>query len=218
MVKPNTKNLASVFVLALLSVSLGSVFVAAQLVYTTEKTISFTIPSNGVFSTTVASTGVSLEITGTAGATGTLTIDAYNGNPYPTATIPSGISLNDFIAITFNMNAQDFTQAIVTITYTDAQVQGLKQPYALYKYSPSSNSYNPLPSTVNTAAKTITATLTSISDPLLAIGGKSTSLVTSSGTPAWVWAAVFAVIIVIIIAAVLMLSRPEKETLPKIIS
>ncbi|MGD0449874.1 MAG: hypothetical protein ABSA79_02320 [Candidatus Bathyarchaeia archaeon] len=156
-----------IVLLLLLSVSL----VAAQ--YTTEKTTDVSIGSDGKFTATDSDSGVSYSIQGTPGAVGTVTADVYDGNPQPTATIPSGISLSRFVAITFNMNAADFSQATITISYSSSDVQNIQSPYLIYKYTPDTNSYVKLDSTVDTASKTITITLTSIDDPLLAIGGAS---------------------------------------------
>ena len=94
--------------LALLILSISAVFVAAQ--YTTEKTTNVTIGSDGTFTATEPDVGVTYQILGAPGATGTVTADAYTGNPQPTATYPSGISLTNFIAITFNIPASDFTR------------------------------------------------------------------------------------------------------------
>jgi hypothetical protein len=71
------------------------------------------------------------------------------------------------------MNAADFSQATITISYSSSDVQNIQSPYLIYKYTPDTNSYVKLDSTVDTASKTITITLTSIDDPLLAIGGAS---------------------------------------------
>ena len=59
----------------------------------------------------------------------------------------------------------------MTISYSSCDVQNLHSPYAVFKYVASSNSYVQLLSTVDTNAKTITVTLNSINDPVLAIGG-----------------------------------------------
>ncbi len=78
--------------------------------------------------------GISYSIQGAPGAVGTVTADVYEGNPQPTATIPSGISLSHFVAITFNMNAADFSQATITISYRASDVQNIQSPYQVYKY------------------------------------------------------------------------------------
>ena len=196
-------GIIAVVVVFLISLSVS--LVAAQ--YSTLKTTNVTISSNGTFSGSESDIGVSYLIQGTPGATGTVIADVYNGNPQPTATIPSGASLTYFIAITFDMNANDFTQAQITVAYTDSEVQGLSQPYTIYKYMPDTNSYAALPSTVNTAAKTITVTLTSINDPLLALGGGTSSRTGGLGIPSWTWVVVTAVIILVVVFATLIVRR-----------
>jgi len=170
-------KLFALAVITVLLLSLSVSLVAAQ--YTTEKTTDVTIAPDGTFTTIDSDSGVSCCIQGTPGATGTVTADAYDGNPQPTATIPSGISLGHFVAITFNMNTNDFSQATVTISYTASDVQNIQSPYVVFKYSPDTNSYVKLDSTADTTAKTITVTLSSVNDPLLAIGGTSN---TNAGT------------------------------------
>jgi len=184
--------------LFLLSVSL----VVAQ--YTTVKTTDVTIPSDGVFNASEPDVGISYSILGTPGATGTVTTAIYNGNPNPTATVPAGISLTYFIAITFNMNESDFTQATISISYSDSDIQNIQQPYTIYKYLPDSNSYTPLNSIVDANTKTITVTLSSITDPLLAIGGASKS---TGGIPASIWIAIIVSAIVIVLLAVFLVWR-----------
>lgn len=166
--KPKLVGLAIIIVLML---SLPLSLAAAQ--YTTEKTTDVTIGSDGKFTATDSDSGVSYSIQGTPGAVGSVTADVYDGNPQPTATIPSGISLSHFVVITFNMNATDFSQATITLSYSASDVQNIQSPYQVYKYMPDTNSYVKLDSTIDTASKTITVTLTSIDDPLLAIGGVS---------------------------------------------
>lgn len=188
--------------LALLILSISAVFVAAQ--YTTEKTTNVTIGSDGTFTATEPDVGVTYQILGAPGTTGTVTADAYTGNPQPTATYPSGISLTNFIAITFNIPASDFTQATITINYTASEVQNIQSPYAVYEYVSSSNSYVALPSTVDTSAKTITFTLTSITDPLLAIGGTTKP---SSGIQTSTWIVIVVSAIIIVLLAVFVVNR-----------
>jgi len=189
-------GLASVTVLLLsLSVSL----VAAQ--YTTEKTTNVIIGSDGTFTATNTDLGLSCTICGAPGATGTVTADVYDGNPQSTATLPSGISLSHFVAITFNMNAADFSQATITLNYGAADVQNIQSPYELYKYNPDTNSFVKLDSTVDTTAKTITVSLTSINDPLLAIGGASN---THGGSA--ISASAWAILVGSVIAIVLLVA------------
>jgi len=183
----------------LLSVSLA----AAQ--YTTEQTTDVTIGSNGTFTATLPDVGVSYQITGVAGTTGTVTADGYSGNPQPTASVPTGVSLTDFVAVTFNIPSSDFSQAIVTLNYTASEVQNIKSPYAVYKYVSSSNSYVALPSTVDAGAKTITVTLSSISDPVLAVGGAKIS--SGSGLSTAEWIVIVVSIIVILLVVVFVVGR-----------
>ena len=183
----------------LLSVSLA----AAQ--YTTEQTTNVTIGSNGTFTATLPDVGVSYQITGVAGTTGTVTADGYSGNPQPTASVPTGVSLTDFVAVTFNIPSSDFSQAIVTLNYTASEVQNIKSPYAVYKYVSSSNSYVALPSTVDAGAKTITVTLSSISDPVLAVGGAKIS--SGSGLSTAEWIVIVVSIIVILLVVVFVVGR-----------
>lgn len=88
-----------------------------------------TISPDGTFTATESDVGASYLIQGTPGATGTVTATVYDGNPQPTATVPGGTSLTHFVAITFNMNANDFTQATITINYADSDVQNIQMPY-----------------------------------------------------------------------------------------
>jgi hypothetical protein len=195
-------KLEVIAIVTLLLLSLSVSLVAAQ--YTTQKTTAVTVSSDGTFTASEPDVGVSYAITGTPGASGTVTADVYSGNPQATASIPNGTSLTKFIVITFNMNAADFSQATINITYTDSDVQNIQSPYAIYKYMSNTNSYVALPSTVDTAAKVITVTLTSIDDPLLAIGGATS---TSGGLQAVTWAIVIVSVIAIVLVAVLVVGR-----------
>lgn len=191
--------------LFLLSFSLSVVSVRAQTSpYTTEKTTNVTIGSNGAFNATESDAGVSYQILGTPGATGTVTASVYNGDPQPTATVPNGTSLTSFIVVTIKMNANDFSSATITLSYTNSMVQNIKQPFKVYKYNADSNSYTALPSTVDTSAKTITVTLSSLTDPLLAIGGAKTA---TNGTPVSTGIIVVAVVIVIVLVTVAIFYR-----------
>ena len=190
----------SVVTVLLLSLSLS--LAGAQ--YTTSKTTNVTVASDGTFTGSVSAVGVSYVIQGTPGATGTVTVDAYGGNPQPTASIPSGDSLSDFIAITFNMNAADFSQATVTMSYTSGDVQNLQSPYAVFKYVAASNSYVKLLSTVDPNAKTITVTLGSITDPVLAIGGAKTA---GAGVSSALWVVLIVIVIAVVLVAVFIVSR-----------
>ena len=207
-----------IFVIALLALivlSISAAYAAAQ--YTTQKTTNVTIGSNGTFTATEPDVGVSYQILGVPGSTGTVTAGTYSGNPQATAAVPSGISLTDFIAITFNIPSSDFTEAEVTLNYTASEVQNIQSPYAVYKYISSSNSYVELPSTVDTTAKTITVTLTSITDPVLAIGGATiTTSTPKPGSPGlsastWIVIAVSAIIIVVLVVFVVSRMRRQDE-------
>jgi hypothetical protein len=189
-------------IVALLLFSLSLSLVAAQ--YVTEKTTAVSIGSDGTFSASESSVGVSYLISGTPGASGSVTAAVYGGNPQAGASVPGGVSLTKFIAISFDMSAADFSQATITINYTDSDVQDLQSPYAIYKYVPSTNTYVEMPSTVDAAAKTITATVVSINDPLLAIGGTKSS---TGGVAAITWAIVIVAVIAVILVAVFVFSR-----------
>jgi hypothetical protein len=199
-------KLLVISVVAVLLLSLSLSLVGAQ--YTTSQTTNVTIASNGTFAGSAPTAGVSYTIQGTPSANGTVIVDAYSGNPQPTASIPTGVSLTHFIDITFNMNANDFSQAIVTISYTSADVKNLQSPYAVFKYVPASNSYVKLLSTVDPNAKTITVTLNSINDPLLAIGGTAS---TSAGFSGALWAVVIVIAIIVVLVAVLTIRRSRNR-------
>lgn len=192
-------RLLVISVVAVLLLSFSLSLVAGQ--YVTEQTTNVTVSSDGTFTATEPSVGISYDILGTPGATGTVTAAVYSGNPQPTASVPTGVSLTDFIVISFDMNAADFAQATIKISYTDSDVQNLKAPYAVYKYNADSNSYFELPSTVDTNAKTITVTLTSLNDPLLAIGGTSK---TSGGFSGAEWAVLIVSIIIVVLLIVIV--------------
>lgn len=192
-------KLVGLAVITVLLLSLSVSLVAGQ--YTTEKTTNVTIGSDGTFTAADSDSGVSYSIQGAPGAVGTVTADVYDGNPQPTATIPNGISLSHFVAITFNMNTADFSQATITISYRASDFQNIQSPYEVFKYSPDTNSYVKLDSTVDTASKTITVTLTNIDDPLIAIGGASN---THSGPE--ISASAWAILVGSVIAIVLVVA------------
>ncbi|MGD0646116.1 MAG: hypothetical protein ABSA75_14525 [Candidatus Bathyarchaeia archaeon] len=202
----------TIFVVVLFSLS--SLFALAQ--YQTQQTTNITISSTGAVHVAQSDTvgGVSIDITGTPGATGSVSTATYTGNPQAGASWPSGVTLTHFIVITFNIAANDFQSATITITYSSADVAGIKTPYTLYKYDSATNSYNALNTVVDTSTKTITATVTSINDPLLAIGG-ATAPAPTTGIPAWTWVVLAVVALVIVLLAVLLLRRRSTvETLP----
>ena len=206
----NKSKFTQIAIITVLFLSLTVSLVEAQ--YTTQKTTPITLSSNGTFSGSESDSGVSYSILGAPGASGSVTAVVYNGNPIPTATLPEGTSLTHFIVITFDMNANDFTQATITFSYTDAEVQNLEAPYAIYKHQPDTNSYTVLSSTVDTTAKTITVTLTSVNDPLLAIGGASNAAQIGGFSVASWGILVGAIIGVVALAGVIViyLRRSEK--------
>lgn len=198
----NKSKLGILTLITVLLLSYSVAVVAAQ--YVTEKTTNVAISNDGAFYATESDIGVTYQIQGTPMATGSVTTSVYNGNPQPTANCPDGISLNHFVVVTFNMNANEFSSAKITISYTDSDVTGLSQPFAIYKYNADTNSYVALPSTVDTSAKTITVTVASIADPLFAIGGATAS---SGGIPTSTWAIIAVSVIVIVVLAVFAFTR-----------
>ena len=201
-----SKSKLGVFsIIALLLLSLTVSMAAAQ--YETQKTTHVTIDTDGTTTVIEASLGVTYEIQGTPGATGDVTVTVYNGNPQATASVPDGVSLNKFIAIAFDMSASDFTQADITISYSDSDVEGLQQT-SIYKYTPESDSYLQLYTTVDTHAKTMTATLASVDDPILAIGGSATN--PDTGVPATTWVIVIVSVVIIVVLALFIVYRWRK--------
>jgi hypothetical protein len=198
-------NKSRIIVFTLLSVilfSLASSFVVVQAQYGPPVRTQVTIPANGVFTASEEDIGVAYEIQGNPGAVGSIDAVVYNGNPQSTASVPEGVTLSStrFVIITFNMYSGDFNLAKIYITYTDADVANLHTPYAIFKYVASTNSYVEMPSTVDEDAKMITVTVTSIDDPLFAIGGGAV-LGGSDGVSSSNWA-ILAVSIVIIVVLV----------------
>jgi hypothetical protein len=166
----NSKFIAIAFLSVLIVSSFGAL-VSAQSGYTNEVTTPVTIGSDGTFSGTAEGVGVAYSIQGVAGSTGSVTAAVYNANPQSSASIPNGAVLTRFVVITFNMDAADFSSASIFITYTDADVEGIQMPFTVYKYVPSSDSYIELTPTVDTVNKMMTINVSSIDDPLFAIGG-----------------------------------------------
>jgi hypothetical protein len=197
----NTTKLGVFSIITLLLLSMSISLVAAQ--YTTQKTTDVAIGSDGTFTATESDIGVTYMIEGAIGATGSVTASVYSGNPQASASIPSGISLSHFIVIIFDMSASDFTQATITIGYSDNDVVNIGQPYTVYKYVADSDNYISLPTTVDAAAKTVTVTLTSIDDPLLAIGG-ATAQPSPTSTTTWIILAI-ATVVIILLAVFLVL-------------
>jgi NADH:ubiquinone oxidoreductase subunit K len=196
----NKSKLLVIVLLSILVISTAGSFVVAQSSYTTQKTTPVTVLSDVTFSVSESEIGLSYQIQGNPGAQGSVTAQIYNGNPQPTASIPDGVSLTHFVVITFNMYSGDFNSAQIHITYTEEEVANLQAPFAVYKYVASSDSYVLMPSTVDTAAKTVTVTVGSIDDPLFAIGSSGSG--STGGTPFAMWVLLAVSIIVIILLAV----------------
>jgi hypothetical protein len=194
----NSKFVAIALLTVLLVSSFGAM-ASAQSGYNNQVTTPVTIGSDGTFSGSAADVGVSYTIQGRVGATGSVTTAVYNANPQSGASIPNGVALTRFVVITFNMNAEDFVFATIRITYTDADVSGIQIPYTIYKYVPSSNSFVEMTPTVDTVNKIITLTVTSIDDPLFAIGGTSVSGGTGVSSNNWAVLLVSIVVIVVLV-------------------
>ncbi|HTY75186.1 MAG TPA: hypothetical protein VMD05_06440 [Candidatus Nanoarchaeia archaeon] len=202
-----------VLAIALLSLSLFVVVANAQ--YQSQQTVPITVGSNGVAHIDQSTTGgeVSMDVAGVSGATGSVSVATYIDNPQPGASTPSGTTLANFIVISFDMNANDFQGANMVFHYTDSDVAGINAPYTLYKYIASSNSYVLQNGVVDSSAKTITLAITSLDDPLFAIGGtNATATTSSSGVPSWVLAAIILVIVVFVVALAVLLMRRRKAT------
>ena len=198
-------------VLLVILFSFSSFFALAQ--YETTKTADFTVPSSGVahIDQSITAGGVSIDIVGTTSATGSVSTATYTGNPQPHAYGLVNVTLTHFVAVTINMDASYFQTANITISYSNSDIAGINPPYSLYKYIPESNVFLPLKSIVDNSTKTITATLTSITDPLFAIGGTTALVVTptpvTSAVSQWIWVVVATVIIVYAFFMVLLLFR-----------
>ena len=190
------KKLFAIFTLLLLSFFVSSA--AALSPYDGAATTDFVVSSTGTSSVS-DNFGIIYNIQGAAGSTGTITTEVLTSNPQPTAT-PEGVTLTHFIVVTFNMDAADFSQAQIIIPYTDSDVQGVQQPYTIYKYMPATDTYTAFDAVVDTNAKTFTITLNSVDDPLFAVGG-ATVLGETSGfsTTAWVALASSVAIVVILV-------------------
>ena len=197
---------APIVVIMLIMFSLSSVFVAAQTPYETEVD-DVSIPQSGIVTVDVPELDVSYEITGAPGATGTVTTAIYSENPNPTATVPTGIGLTNYVVVTFNMDQSDFLKAVITISYTDADVEELTIPYAVYKYIPESNSFIELTTVVDTVAKTMTITVTSIEDPLFAIGGTAAGSIPPPSATYWVFISLAIILAVILVSLAVIILR-----------
>lgn len=193
----NKSSLVAIMLLSFLTFSMFGALATAQ--YNSDTT-QVTIGSDGTFTGSAQGIGVAYEVQGTPGATGSITAQIYNGNPQPMASIPEGVSLTRFVVVTFNMDASDFTQAKIYITYTDEDVASLQAPFTVYKYIASSNSYESLPAEIDTESKMVTITVNSIDDPLFAIGGLTVVDETNGfSTTAWAILAVSIVIVVLLV-------------------
>jgi hypothetical protein len=192
-------KLFAVFSLLLLSLSVSSV--VAQSPYDGAVTTGVALSSDGTC-TVCDNFGVTYEIQGTPSSTGTVTTQIPTANPQPTANTPNGITLTHFVIVTFNVNAADFTQAKITIPYTDSDVRGVQTPYSIFKYVPATDSYTELPAIVDENAKTFTVTVTSVDDPLFAIGGASSVSGNNGGFSTIAWAALAASVVIIVMLAV----------------
>ena len=192
-------------VVALLFLSFAVGFASGQ--YTNTKTTELVFDSSGNATVYELNIGITYIVQGTPGSTGSVTASTYVGNPQPGAGIPDDVSLSHYVSISFDMDPSDFTQAQISISYTDSDVANLHAPYAVYKYISESNSYVQLYTIVDTTAKTMTVTLTNINDPLLAIGG---STVESSGIGTTSWIIIVVSVVIIVILAVFMVIRWRK--------
>jgi hypothetical protein len=188
-------------VIALLVFSFSVGLVDAQ--YVTGAKVDVIIPSSGVFSANSATVGVLLELKGVPGATGSVTFTSYPDNPQPTANVPAGIGLARFLVVVFDIDAGDFEEAKLVVSYTDADVQALEEPYTVFKYVAETNEFVEFPAVVNTEAKTVTITLTDVADPLFAIGGASVA----GSITASLWIAIVAAVIIVVLVVVLVLKR-----------
>ena len=201
----------TVLTIVLISFSLFNVVANAQ--YQSQETANVTIGSNGAAHIDQSSTGgvVSVDLAGAPGTTGSVSTATYIANPQPDASSPASTTLSNFVVITFNVPAANFYGANIVFHYNDATVAGITPPYTLYKYDATSNTYVLQNAVVDTNAKTITLSITSLSDPLFAIGGTSTATKTTSGFPVLGWALIVIIIVVVIILAVLIVRRHNES-------
>jgi hypothetical protein len=180
--KPRFFGALAVLSVILLSLSSGA-FVSAQ--YETQQTTEVVVGANGEFHADLTGVGkpnVYIDIVGAPGATGSVTTGTYSGNPEPGATIPENVELQHFLFISFNMNASEFVSANITIRYTDSDIAGITQPYTLYKLI--GNAFIAQTSAIwDTPTKTVTLTVTSITDPLFALGSTTTATPIHTSSP-----------------------------------
>jgi hypothetical protein len=204
-------RVVSILTVVLLSLSLFVVAASAQ--YSSQATANVTIGSNGAGHVDQSSSGgmVSIDIAGTPGTKGSVSLATYSGNPQPTASVPDNTKLIDFTVITINMPEGDFFGANIVFHYNDSNVAGISSPYLLYKYIPASNSYILQNAFVDTNAKTITLSISSLTDPLFAIGGASSATTTSPGVPALAWVLIAVIIAFAVFLVVLIVNRRRKS-------
>ena len=165
-----------------------------------------TIGSDGMFNSTESGidVGVSYVIQGVPGAVGSVTAAVYSGNPQAVASVPEGVSLSHFVVITFDMNAGEFSEAQIIISYNDVDANKLQEPYTIYKYLPGNDSFVELPTTVDAGAHTLSVMLSSVDDPLLAVGGIESVPTSTASSTTWIIVAV-AVVIIVLLAVFLVL-------------
>lgn len=205
----NNSKLLMLSIVALLIITLSVGLVGAQ--YSTEKTTQITLDSSGFFTAYEADLGITYVVNGISGASGSVTAAVYSGNPQATASIPSGVGLSKFTVITFDMDADDFTAATITFSYTDDDLENLQAPFAVYKYLPDSDSFVELSTVVDVNAKTMSVTLTSVDDPLFAIGGAMV-VDDALGTSTWIIVAVAAIIVVVVAVWVVFLVMGRRNS------
>ncbi len=191
-------KMLTIFTLLLLSLSISSVVAQSQY---SSVTTDVKLSSNGTC-TTCDDFGITYIIQGTPGSSGTVTSDIRMANPQPTANIPAGISLTHFVYVTFQIDAADFTQAKITIPYTDNDVHGVQPPFSIFKYDPATDSYTEMASVVDTNAKTFTLTVNSVDDPLFAIGGAASVSVDNGSFSSIAWYALTASVVIVILLTV----------------
>ncbi len=216
-----------VTILTVVFISLSPLGVLGQ--YQTQQTADVTVSSTGIahVDQSLTAGNVAIDIVGTPGATGSVSTATYTANPQPDASIPNNVVLSHFVVVTFNMSSSDFKNATITITYTDADVAGMSSPYVLYKYNPDTNSFIALEGVVDTAAKTITVTLTSTTDPLFAIGGTTVApTATPTATPdqpatvslvtyVWIAVAIECVTMIALVVGIVRQERSIRSKMPK---
>ncbi len=195
-------KLVCISIVTLLLVSLSIGLVSSQ--YSTEKTTQIQLDSHGFEQVTVEELDVTYVVDGVPGATGSIITSVYSGNPQTSASYSNEIGLSKFTVITFDMDPTEFTSATVTFNYSDSDVENLQPPYSIYKYLPESDSYVEMPTTADLDAKTLTITLTSVDDPLFAIGGTKIVESTDGST---MWILIIAIAIVVIIGVLFLVVR-----------